>query len=37
MTLTIELPGELEAALKAQARAKGVSEPGLCGKFSNEH
>ena len=26
MTLIIELPSELEAALKAQARAKGMSE-----------
>ena len=26
MTLNIELPGELAAALKAQARSKGVSE-----------
>ncbi len=29
MTLNIELPDNLEAALKAQARAKGVSEAGF--------
>lgn len=29
VTLTIELPDNLNAALKAQARAKGVSEAGL--------
>jgi hypothetical protein len=29
MMLNIELPGELEAALKAHARAKGVSEAGF--------
>ncbi len=28
MTLTIELPGNLEAALRAQANAEGVSEAG---------
>lgn len=29
MTLTINLPDKLDAALKAQARAKGVSEAGF--------
>ena len=29
MTLTIELPEKLDAALKTQARTKGLSEAGL--------
>ena len=29
MTLTIEIPDKLDAALRAQARAKGVSEAGF--------
>lgn len=28
MTITVELPDNLEAALKAQANAQGLSEPG---------
>ena len=29
MTLTIELPGELESALKAHVRARGITEAGF--------